>query len=137
MTASRASARSPWRACIALTRRARRCARWTASSPPPTASCCTLRICASAAATASMLARFRKVVAALALLGLLALVVPAGAQQSTSVNPTASSVKEDQLLRQLKQVEGRGSIPDVKSYVIEHPAGRDWRQFHEVTLIWI
>jgi formate dehydrogenase subunit gamma len=85
----------------------------------------------------SLLAHLREVMAALALLGLLALVVPAGAQQSTSVNPTASSVKEDQLLRQLKQVEGRGSIPDVKSYVIEHPAGRDWRQFHEVTLVWI
>jgi formate dehydrogenase subunit gamma len=84
----------------------------------------------------SLLAHLREVVAALALLGLLALAAPAGAQQSIPVNPTASSVKEDQLLRQLKQVEGRGSIPDVKSYVIEHPAGRDWRQFHEVILVW-
>ena len=30
--------------------------------------------------------------------------------------------------------EGRGTIPDVRSYVIEHPVGRDWQQFHNVTL---
>jgi formate dehydrogenase subunit gamma len=72
-----------------------------------------------------------------ALVGLLALAVPAGAQQpnpGTAVNPTASSVKEDQLLREMRIINGRGSIPDVKSYNIEQPAGRDWRQFHEVWL---
>src|SRR5207302_7821974 len=52
-------------------------------------------------------------------------------------NPTASSVTEQQLLDQFKAIQGRGSIPDVKSYTIEHPAGRDWREFHEVTLRWI
>ena len=84
-----------------------------------------------------LFAHLRAVIGALALLGFLALAAPAGAQQAISVNPTASSVKEDQLLEQFKQVEGRGTIPDVKSYVIEHPAGRDWRHFHEVTLVWI
>src|SRR2546421_3003046 len=59
------------------------------------------------------------------------------AQQPTSVNPTAQSVKEQELLKELKKVQGRGSIPDTKSYVIQQPAGRDWRQFHEVTLHWI
>ena len=59
------------------------------------------------------------------------------AEQPTSVNPTASSVKEQQLLDQLKIIQGRGSIPDTKSYTIEQPAGRDWRHFHEVTLRWI
>jgi formate dehydrogenase subunit gamma len=59
------------------------------------------------------------------------------AEQPTSVNPTASSVKEQQLLEQLKIIQGRGSIPDTKSYTIEQPAGRDWRHFHEVTLRWI
>ena len=62
---------------------------------------------------------------------------PAAAQQPNSVNPTASSVTEQQLLQQFKTIQGRGSIPDVKSYTIEQPAGRDWRQFHEVTLRWI
>jgi formate dehydrogenase subunit gamma len=34
-------------------------------------------------------------------------------------------------------IQGRGTIPDVKSYVLEHPAGRDWRMFHTVWLKWI
>jgi formate dehydrogenase subunit gamma len=46
-------------------------------------------------------------------------------------------VKEQQLLQQLKTIQGRGTIPDVKSYVLEHPAGRDWREFRTVTLRWI
>src|SRR5437762_1114929 len=54
-----------------------------------------------------------------------------------SVDPTASAVSEQQLLQQFKTIQGRGSIPDVKSYTIEQPAGRDWRHFHEVTLRWI
>jgi formate dehydrogenase subunit gamma len=62
---------------------------------------------------------------------------PVAAQQPTSVNPTASAVNEQQLLQQFKTIQGRGSIPDTKSYTIEQPAGRDWRHFHEVTLRWI
>ena len=81
--------------------------------------------------------RLRLVFGALALFALMFLAAPVGAQQPTSVNPTASSVKEDQLLRQLGQIQGRGTIPDTKSYTIEHPAGREWRHFHEVTLHWI
>ncbi len=42
-----------------------------------------------------------------------------------------------ELLRELNRVQGRVSLPDQKSGVIEQPAGRDWRQFHEVTLKWI
>ena len=34
-------------------------------------------------------------------------------------------------------IKGRGTIPDVKSYVLEHPAGREWREYHTVTLKWI
>ena len=34
-------------------------------------------------------------------------------------------------------IQGRGTIPDVKSYVLEHPAGREWREFRTVTLRWI
>jgi formate dehydrogenase subunit gamma len=82
----------------------------------------------------------RFIVAALALAFTVAIALPAGAQQrnpDNSVNPTASSVKEDQLLEQMRIITGRGTIPDVKSYNIEQPAGRDWRQFHQVTLHWI
>src|SRR5439155_9210976 len=71
---------------------------------------------------------------------ILAVAAPALAQQPTSVNPTASSVKEQQLLNALGAggaVSGRVSIPDQKSANLIHPGGRDWRQFHEVTLRWI
>src|SRR5260221_11107414 len=70
---------------------------------------------------------------------LLACVVPAppaGAQQrgpDTPVNPTASSVKEQELLREMRIISGRGSIPDGKSYNIEQPAGPEWGQVHQNT----
>jgi formate dehydrogenase subunit gamma len=86
---------------------------------------------------------FRAVAAAFALL-LAVLTLPAFAQQPNTVNPTANSVREDQLLRQLRpdgggagQVGGRVTIPDQKSGTLIQPAGRDWRHFHEVTLRWI
>jgi formate dehydrogenase subunit gamma len=85
----------------------------------------------------TLVARLRLVFASLALAGLVALAPAALAQQPSSVNPTADSVKEDKLLQQFRRIEGRGSIPDVKSYVVEQPEGRNWRQFHEVTLRWI
>jgi formate dehydrogenase subunit gamma len=85
----------------------------------------------------TLVARLRLIFAALAIAGLCSLAPQALAQQPSSVNPTASSVKEDRLLQQLRRIEGRGSIPDTKSYVVEQPAGRDWREFHEVTLRWI
>ena len=88
---------------------------------------------------AKLFAQFRFLAGALALMLLVAMPAPAGAQRNPdgSVNPTAQSVKEDQLLKELKIISGRGTIPDTKSYNLEQPAGRDWRQFHEVTLRWI
>src|SRR6266852_4890959 len=74
------------------------------------------------------------------LLACAALAPLAGAQQrgpDTAVNPTASSVKEQQLLQEMRIISGRGTIPDVKSYNIEQPAGCDWRRFHEITLHWL
>ncbi len=82
-------------------------------------------------------ARIRLVVGALALLFILALTPAGNAQQPASVNPTAAAVKEDQLLRELNRVQGRVTLPDAKSGVIEQPAGRDWQRFHQVTLRWI
>jgi formate dehydrogenase subunit gamma len=46
-------------------------------------------------------------------------------------------VHEQQLLQQQNKIRGLGTIPDAKSYTIEQPAGRGWRQFQEVTLHWI
>ena len=81
------------------------------------------------------IAQIRFIAATLAVAVMLMFAAPVGAQQP--VNPTASSVKEEQLLNELKRIQGRGTIPDAKSYVIEQPEGRDWRHFHEVTLRWI
>ena len=89
---------------------------------------------------AGFLARARFIIGALAIALIFAITAPASAQQPTSVNPTAASVKEQQLLNALGSggsVSGRVSIPDQKSGNLIHPAGRDWRQFHEVTLRWI
>src|SRR6267143_6637986 len=87
-----------------------------------------------------LLAQARFIIGALALMFVVAIAMPAGAQQRNpdgAVNPTASSVTEDQLLREMRIISGRGTIPDTKSYNIEQPGGRDWRQFHEVTLPWV
>jgi formate dehydrogenase subunit gamma len=85
----------------------------------------------------TLFARVRLIAGALAIALIVAMAAPASAQQPTSVNPNGSAVKEQQLLDQLKTIQGRGTIPDTKSYVLEHPAGRDWRTFHNVTLRWI
>jgi formate dehydrogenase subunit gamma len=68
---------------------------------------------------------------------LLMIIAPASLPVSAQVNPNASAVQEQQLLNQLKSIEGLGTIPDTKSYMLEHPAGRDWQYFHNVTLRWI
>jgi formate dehydrogenase subunit gamma len=79
----------------------------------------------------------RLALAGLALVTLALVVTPASAQRVQGVNPTADAVKEDQLLQQMRIINGRGTIPDVKSYNIEQPAGRDWRHYQEVVLPWV
>lgn len=79
----------------------------------------------------------RGILAVGALIVFAAVAVPAAAQQPTSVNPTASSVKEEQLLRELQQVQGRITIPDAKASVLIQPEGREWRRFSQVTLRWV
>lgn len=81
----------------------------------------------------------RSLLAAVALCLGLAVAAPVPAQQQpTSVNPTASSVQEQQLFRELNPtVTGRISIPDQRAGVLIQPAGRDWRNFRQGTLLWI
>ena len=86
---------------------------------------------------AASIAKFRIIVGAWALLWVGVSSYPVAAQQPTSIDPNARAVSEQQLLQQFKTIQGRGSIPDTKSYTIEQPAGRDWRHFREVTLRWI
>src|SRR5215831_12090767 len=89
---------------------------------------------------AMLISRIRFIVGAMALALIVAVAAPAGAQQrnaDSSVNPMASSLKEDQLFNEFNRISGRCTIPDQKACTIEQPAGRDWRQFHQVTLRWI
>jgi formate dehydrogenase subunit gamma len=81
---------------------------------------------------ATILRHIRFVAGALAIAFIVAAAVPAVAQQP--VNPTASSVNEDQLLQQLARIDGRCTLPDQRACTIEQPAGRDWRYFDQVTL---
>jgi formate dehydrogenase subunit gamma len=56
----------------------------------------------------------------------------AGAQQ---VNPTAESVREEQLLQQnVKRITGECSIPDQKACTLEQLRGRDWRYLYQTVL---
>src|SRR5262245_38095835 len=80
----------------------------------------------------TLLTRMRLVIGAVALAFIVACAAPVSAQQrnpDNSVNPTASSVKEDQLLNELNRISGRCTLPDQKACTIEQPAGRDWRHF--------
>ena len=88
---------------------------------------------------AGVLAQARFIVGALALMFVVTVAAPASAQQQTptQLNPTASAVQEDQLLRQMRIIDGRVTIPDRQSRNLEQPAGRDWREFHQTTLPWI
>lgn len=85
-----------------------------------------------------VLAQARYIVGGLALMFVVAVAAPTLAQQQTPTanNPTASAVQEDQLLRQLRVIDGRVSIPDQQSRNLQQP-GRDWREFHQTTLRWI
>lgn len=86
---------------------------------------------------ARLIMRVRFIAGALALAAILALAPLAAYSATQQVDPSAAAVHEQQLLDQLKTIQGRGTIPDTRSYVIEHPAGRDWQEFHSGTLRWI
>lgn len=89
---------------------------------------------------AAFLARIRIAVGVLALLVAVVAAVPSLAQQKNpdgSVNPTASSVREEQLFKEMDRITGRCTLPDQKACTLEQPAGRDWREFHQKTLPWI
>jgi formate dehydrogenase subunit gamma len=84
----------------------------------------------------TLLARLGHAAALLVFLTMLA-ALPAGAQQSNPkqpIDPDASAVKEQTLLQQEPRIEGRIDIPDKKASVLIQPAGREWDNFHEVTL---
>jgi formate dehydrogenase subunit gamma len=63
--------------------------------------------------------------------------IPASAQEPSRVDPNASAVTEQGLFQEHNRIQGRVSIPNQRSGVLEQPAGRDWRHFRNVTLRWI
>jgi formate dehydrogenase subunit gamma len=73
----------------------------------------------------------RLILGALVLACLSMTAAPVGAQH---VNPTADSVKEEQLLKELKRISGECSLPDQKACTLEQPRGRDWRYYYQVPL---
>jgi formate dehydrogenase subunit gamma len=63
---------------------------------------------------------------------------PAWSQtQGSFIDPDASAVQQQQLLKQQHRIEGRIVIPDQKARVLIQPAGRAWDYFHEVILHWL
>ncbi|WP_024515229.1 formate dehydrogenase subunit gamma [Bradyrhizobium sp. Tv2a-2] len=85
---------------------------------------------------ASFARSIRLIAGAWALLLILTASAPSIAQQS-QINPTASSVRERQLLQEFDRIQGRVSIPDQRSSVLIQPAGREWREFRTVALRWV
>jgi formate dehydrogenase subunit gamma len=82
------------------------------------------------------------IMATILLLGMASIVAPSYAQQPPTrqvplVNPDANAVKEQDLLRQFPRIQGRILIPDQRESVLEQPAGKSWRFFHEVLLHWL
>jgi formate dehydrogenase subunit gamma len=81
-----------------------------------------------------------KLFAALAVFFTLAVAIPASAQQPATVNPTAQSVKEQDLLNALKPgqaVQGRVSIPDGNSALLIAPGNQGWRATHQGVMQWV
>jgi formate dehydrogenase subunit gamma len=73
----------------------------------------------------------RLIAGAFALLLFVAVHAPVNAQL---VNPTAESVKEEQLLNDMKRITGECSIPDQKACTLEQPRGQDWRNVYQFWL---
>jgi formate dehydrogenase subunit gamma len=77
----------------------------------------------------------------LRILGLLAaLLIGAAAPAMAQTAPRAPSVAEEmevQALLRGNQIQGRITIPDDKAATLIQPVGREWREFHNVTLAWV
>src|SRR3984893_15484476 len=78
----------------------------------------------------------RFMLGAIALAGVIALAAPAQAQQAPIIDPDASVVNEQTLLRELSRIQGDIDQLDPRARVLIQPAGRVWDHFHEVTLYW-
>src|SRR6201984_696566 len=84
---------------------------------------------------ASFTRSLRLIVGVGALLLILTASVPSIAQQN-QINPTASSVREQQLLQEFNRIQGRVSIPDQRSSVLIPPDRLEGREFRTVGVCW-
>ncbi|HEY7386304.1 MAG TPA: formate dehydrogenase subunit gamma [Beijerinckiaceae bacterium] len=75
--------------------------------------------------------------AALLAFGLIVAIGVSAPVSAQGLNPTASSVKEEELLSRLQKLEGRVSIPDGKAGIVQQPQGRDYQHFREGILPWV
>lgn len=57
--------------------------------------------------------------------------------QGAARAPSVSEEMEMQALLRGGSIQGRISIPDAKAATLIQPEGREWRQFHNVTLAWV
>jgi formate dehydrogenase subunit gamma len=80
-------------------------------------------------------AKIRLAIAAIAVF-ICTAAAPVAAQAPQSVDPNAAAVSQRQLLQDHYFIRGLGTIPDVRSYVVEQPLGRVWRVVHEIWLHW-
>jgi formate dehydrogenase subunit gamma len=87
---------------------------------------------------ASLLARIGLFTRLLAVCGVIVFISSGQAQQQgTLIDPDASAVSEQTLLREFPRVEGQIVIPDQRESVLIQPAGRAWRYFHETISPWL
>jgi formate dehydrogenase subunit gamma len=84
-----------------------------------------------------LLVRTRLILGVLVVLAVAMLAIPALAQQGQLIDPDASAVSQQQLLKESPRIQGHTVLLDQKAGVLEQPAGRTWRYFHEVPLRWI
>ena len=71
---------------------------------------------------------------------LAALLIGAAAPAVAQTAPRAPSMAEEMEVQALLRggsIQGRISIPDEKAATLIQPEGREWREFHNVTLAWV
>lgn len=81
----------------------------------------------------------RRLIWAPMLVLLLAFSLPSFAQPTLGTSRGQVSAEEMEMQRMLQggRIEGRTTIPSPESEVLVQPAGKAWRDFHNVTLAWI
>lgn len=78
-----------------------------------------------------------RILALLAILALGVSALPAMAQGNATASPSLADERAMQALLRGETVHGRITIPDQRAANLIQPEGRNWREFHNVTLAWV